>query len=105
MINLQWINFEIFVDYKFSLFQQVVDFGCSELGFMVYLKNTPGVEEILCVDVDKEVLEWSQKKAHPLHVDYLHTRDKPLTISVLEGSVTHNDKLLEKTDAVICIEL
>lgn len=85
--------------------RKVVDFGCSELGFMVYLKNTPGVEEILCVDVDKEVLEWSQKKAHPLHVDYLHTRDKPLTISVLEGSVTHNDKLLEKTDAVICIEL
>ncbi|XP_070156491.1 putative uncharacterized protein DDB_G0282129 isoform X2 [Polyergus mexicanus] len=33
--------------------RKVVDFGCSELGFLRYLKNTPGVEEILCVDIDR----------------------------------------------------
>ncbi|XP_033227680.1 uncharacterized protein LOC117179734 [Belonocnema kinseyi] len=85
--------------------RKVVDFGCAELAFVKYLKNTPGVEEILCVDLDKELLEFAQNKAAPLHVDYLHTRDSPLIIRIIEGSVTHNDKLLEKTDAVICIEL
>ncbi|XP_076280297.1 hen1 methyltransferase isoform X2 [Lasioglossum baleicum] len=85
--------------------RKVVDFGCSELGFLVYLKNTPGVEEILCVDIDKQTLQTYQEKAAPLLSEHIHTRTTPLVIEVCEGSVTHNDKKLENTDAVICIEL
>lgn len=69
------------------------------------MKHLAGVEEILCVDVDKELLEKNQRKAKPLTAEYLCCRNTPLLIEVCEGSVTHNDKKLEKTDAVICIEL
>ncbi|XP_012234845.1 uncharacterized protein Hen1 [Linepithema humile] len=85
--------------------RKVVDFGCAELSFLVYLKNLAGVEEILCVDVDKELLERHQGRAKPLISEYLCSRNTPLLIEVCEGSVTHNDRKLEKTDAVICIEL
>lgn len=72
---------------------------------MVYLKNLAGVEEILCVDVDKELLERYERRAKPLIAEYLGSRNTPLLIEVCEGSVTHNDRKLENTDAVICIEL
>ncbi|XP_076755075.1 hen1 methyltransferase [Xylocopa sonorina] len=85
--------------------RKVVDFGCAELDFLVYLKNTDGIEEILCVDIDRTLLEAYKNKASPLVYEYLHTRAAPLVIEICEGSVVHNDKKLEKTDAVICIEL
>ncbi|XP_076673709.1 hen1 methyltransferase isoform X1 [Andrena cerasifolii] len=85
--------------------RKVVDFGCSELEYLVYLKNTTGVEEILCVDIDRRTLEAYKEKGAPLIAEYLHTRTSPLVIEICEGSVTYNDKKLEKTDAVICIEL
>ena len=90
--------------YLFSLCQ-VVDFGCSELSFLVHLKNTPCIEEILCIDIDRETLEANRHKAIPLNADYLHSRTRPLTIHVCEGSVTHNDKKLANVDAVVAIEL
>ena len=85
--------------------RKVVDFGCSELEYLVYLKNTTGVEEILCVDIDRRTLETYKEKGAPLIAEYLHTRTSPLVIEICEGSVAYNDKKLEKTDAVICIEL
>lgn len=85
--------------------RKVVDFGCSELGFVRYLKNTPGVEEILCVDIDRQVLEYNKVKAEPYLMEYVCCRKTPLVIELCEGSVTHNDRKLEQTDAVICIEL
>ncbi|XP_014608125.1 PREDICTED: uncharacterized protein LOC106788923 [Polistes canadensis] len=85
--------------------RKVVDFGCAELNFFVHLKSIPELEEILCVDVDRSVLEANKGKVKPLFSDHIHCRSKPLVVHVYEGSVTHNDKKLEKTDAVICIEL
>nr|XP_034194239.1 MATH and LRR domain-containing protein PFE0570w isoform X1 [Osmia lignaria] len=85
--------------------RKVVDFGCAELDFLVYLKHTTGVEEILCVDIDRVLLESYKEKGAPLISEYLHRRTTPLVVEIFEGSVTHNDKKLEKTDAVICIEL
>ncbi|OAD61795.1 Small RNA 2'-O-methyltransferase [Eufriesea mexicana] len=85
--------------------RKVVDFGCAELEFLVYLKNTTGVEEILCVDINRSLLEAHKDKAEPLTCEYLHTRTTPLVIEICEGSVTQNDRKLENTDAVICIEL
>nr|XP_003699897.1 PREDICTED: uncharacterized protein LOC100881302 [Megachile rotundata] len=84
---------------------KAVDFGCAELDFLVYLKNTTGIKEILCVDTDRVLLESYKHKGGPLISEYLHTRTTPLVVEICEGSVTHNDKKLEKTDAVICIEL
>ncbi|XP_015113741.1 uncharacterized protein LOC107038909 isoform X2 [Diachasma alloeum] len=86
-------------------FRKVVDFGCSEFGFFQHLKNTRGIEEILCVDVDKNTLEKYKGRIEPLTSDYLACKNAPLNVHVLEGSVTDNDQCLENTDAVICIEL
>ncbi|KAK0089911.1 hypothetical protein PV325_004663 [Microctonus aethiopoides] len=85
--------------------KKVVDFGCSELGFFNHLKNTPGIEEIICVDIDTEVLEKNKKRIEPLTADYLHVKDHPLNVYIYEGSVTHPDKHLENADAIIGIEL
>lgn len=75
------------------------------MSFLRYLKNTEGVEEILCVDIDREVLEYNKKKAEPYLMEYVCCRQTPLVIELCEGSVTHNDRKLEQADAVICIEL
>ena len=83
----------------------MVEFGCAELKLFRYLKNINNVEEILFVDIDRQLLLLSKNHARPLHVDYLHTRKTPLVVNIFEGNVVHNDKVLENCDAVICIEL
>lgn len=89
----------------FKLFPQVVDFGCAELGFLVYLKGISEVQQILCVDVDRNILETYKKKAAPLITEMLSSRERMLTIEICEGSVTDNDVKLKHANAVICIEL
>lgn len=69
------------------------------------MKALPEVQEIFCVDVDKEVLERNEKKAEPLITERLSSRERDLTIEICEGSVTDNDIKLKHVNAVICIEL
>ncbi|XP_011697554.1 PREDICTED: uncharacterized protein LOC105455721 [Wasmannia auropunctata] len=95
---------EVLSQYKGKL-SKVVDFGCAELGFLVYLKGIPEVEQILCVDVDREVLERNERKAAPLITEMMSSRERKLTIEICEGSVTDNDIKLKHANAVICIEL
>nr|XP_050868655.1 uncharacterized protein LOC127072340 isoform X1 [Vespula vulgaris] len=85
--------------------RKIVDFGCANLNFLVHLKSIPDVDEVLCVDIDRTVLDINKGKARPLVCDFLHCRQKPFAIHVYEGSVTDHDTKLEKTDAVTCIEL
>ncbi|KYM82563.1 UPF0486 protein C1orf59 like protein [Atta colombica] len=91
-------------EYKGKLWK-IVDYGCGELGLLLYLKAIPEVEEILCVDVDREVLERYKEKAAPLITELLSSRERKLTIDICEGSVTDNDVKLKNANAVICIEL
>ncbi|XP_032673990.1 uncharacterized protein LOC116845429 [Odontomachus brunneus] len=84
--------------------RKIVDFGCANLNFLPYMKYLEGVEEILFVDVDRDILEQHKFKAAPLLTDHFG-RQTRFKIGIYEGSVTHNDKKLEKTDAVVCIEL
>jgi hypothetical protein len=82
-----------------------VDFGCAEFGFFSYLKYIPGLQEVVSVDIDHEVLKHYCCRAAPLNADYLNTRQEPLTVRVLAGSIADQDPRLLGTDAVICIEL
>ncbi|KAG5316249.1 HENMT methyltransferase, partial [Acromyrmex insinuator] len=91
-------------EYKGKLWK-IVDYGCGELGLLLYLKGIPEVEQILCVDVDREVLERYKEKAAPLTTELLSSRERKLTIEICEGSVTDNDVKLKNANAVICIEL
>ena len=91
--------------YDTWVYLQVVEFGCADLNFFKYLKNTSEIEEILLVDIDRVLLEMCKHKIKPLHADYLFTRKVPLQVKLIEGSVTHSDKSLINCDAVILIEL
>jgi hypothetical protein len=82
-----------------------VDFGCAEFGFFPYLKHIPGLQEVVSVDIDREMLEHYCCRAAPLRPDYLDPRQEPLTAYVLSGSVADRDSRLLGADAVICIEL
>nr|CAD7403855.1 unnamed protein product [Timema cristinae] len=83
----------------------VVDFGCAEFSFFTYLKHFPGVEEVLEVDIDKDLLMCMKCRTAPLNCDYLNTRTEPLTVYILEGNIARTDSHLLGTDAVICIEI
>ncbi|GLG92971.1 Small RNA 2'-O-methyltransferase [Gryllus bimaculatus] len=85
--------------------RKIVEFGCAELGFFLYLKKLAGAQEVLEVDVDHEVLVKNYCKVSPLNSDYLFQRNEPLTVFVLEGNIAHTDECLEGCDAVVCIEL
>ncbi|XP_043515367.1 myb-like protein A [Frieseomelitta varia] len=84
--------------------RKIADIGCGNFGFFNYMKRTPGIEEILCVDVNESVLDF-HKKVAPLISEYINRRPTPLVVEIYKGCVTENDKKLENTDAVICIEL
>ncbi|KAK2584717.1 hypothetical protein KPH14_007050 [Odynerus spinipes] len=97
---------DIFLSNKYKgKIRKVVDFGCADLSFFTYLKNIDGIEEILCVDIDRALLEANKEITVPLISEYIYCRAKPLVVHVCEGSVASSDRRLEKTDAVICIEL
>lgn len=84
---------------------QVVDFGCAEFGFFMYMKHIPGLQEVVAVDIDHEVLNRCCCRAAPLNADYLSTRQEPFAVRVLAGSIADRDPRLLGTDVVICIEL
>ncbi|KDR18020.1 hypothetical protein L798_07812 [Zootermopsis nevadensis] len=88
-----------------KLERQVVDFGCAEFGIFPYVKHIPGLQEVLSVDIDREMLEHYCCRVAPLNVDYLVTREEPLTVRVLVGSIADRDSSLLGADAVICVEL
>jgi hypothetical protein len=69
------------------------------------MKHIPGLQEVVSVDIDYEVLNHYCCRAAPLNADYLNARQEPLTVRVLAGSIADRDPRLLGTDAVICIEL
>jgi hypothetical protein len=82
-----------------------VDFGCAEFGIFPFIKHIPGLQELMTVDIDRELLERYCCRAAPLNADYLDNRQEPLTVHVFAGSIADRDPRLLGTDAVICIEL
>lgn len=88
-----------------SQIKKVIDFGCSELNFFKYLKHLYDVNEIICVDINEDILNDNLFKVHPLTVDYLKRRPNQLKVNVLVGNVAQPDARLLGTDAVIAIEL
>jgi hypothetical protein len=69
------------------------------------MKHIPGLQEVVAVDIDREMLEHHCCRAAPLNADYLDSRQEPLTVRVLAGSIADRDSRLLGADAVICIEL
>ncbi|XP_071055224.1 dentin sialophosphoprotein isoform X1 [Onthophagus taurus] len=85
--------------------RKIVDYGCSELHFFVYMKHLFGISEIICVDIDEDVLREHRFNIRPLNVDFLKKRSQKLTVKLLCGSVSDPDYRVKGADAVIGIEL
>uniref|UniRef100_W8BMQ4 Small RNA 2'-O-methyltransferase n=2 Tax=Ceratitis capitata TaxID=7213 RepID=W8BMQ4_CERCA len=86
-------------------FKKVVEFGCADMRFLPLLRRTAGVEHILEVDIDEDILRSNKQKAEPLITDYLQRRETPLRIEVLKGSIDASVQQLINADAVVALEI
>lgn len=84
-----------------------MDFGCAEFGLFNILKSIPGLNNILLVDIDFNLLDLNQSKVLPTNYDHvsMSNRKEPLTVDIYNGSIADLDDRMLGVDAIICIEL
>jgi hypothetical protein len=88
------------------LFVQIIDFGCAECKFLLYLRNLENARQVVGVDIDGELLERAVERTSPLPYHYLEQRTVcPLDMYLMQGSVAEVDQRLVGADAVTAIEL
>jgi len=66
----------------------VLDFGCAEAKLVKVLINQESLtqlEEVVGVDIDRELLESNKFRIRPLTSDYLRPRNHPLKVSLYQG--------------------
>ncbi|GFR91705.1 small RNA 2'-O-methyltransferase-like [Elysia marginata] len=85
--------------------QSVVDFGCSECGFLKLLPTAPCVEKVALVDIDRSVLVARKRQIYPELHHYLQRRSNPLHVSLYCGSAEDLDTRLQGFDAATLIEV
>ena len=70
---------------------RVVDLGCAELKFLKILRSLPRVREIVGVDIDKDLLDFYQRRLEPLFFHYLEPRtETPLDVKLMQGKNVTN---------------
>lgn len=82
-----------------------MDLGCAEFGFFPYLKSLDGLEELVLIDQDKELLNRKCEILKPITIDHLRPREAPLKVKVLQGNAAVPDCSLADTSAIVAIEL
>lgn len=88
--------------------KKVLDFGCAEAKLVKVLINQESLtqlEEVVGVDIDRELLESNKFRIRPLTSDYLRPRNHPLKVSLYQGSVAEPDERFVDFDLISCIEL
>lgn len=86
--------------------KKIVDFGCAEIKFFVYMKNgLPRAESIDLVDIDGDLLERFKSRIEPLITEHVKRRETKLTARIWKGSVSVSNPNFEDVDAVVAIEL
>jgi len=85
--------------------QQVLDLGCGEGRLLGYLKVDPNITRLHGIDVDVAVMRRAVPRLAPLMMDYLQPRERPLTITLYEGSVAVVDRRFLGIDAAACVEV
>ncbi|XP_067632796.1 small RNA 2'-O-methyltransferase isoform X2 [Eurosta solidaginis] len=86
-------------------FKKVVDFGCAEMRLLSLLRRVDGIEHILEVDINEDLLRSNKLKAEPLVSDYLKKREGPLRVELFKGSIDASVAELQNVDAVIALEI
>lgn len=85
--------------------RKMVDFGCGEFGLFYLVRSLYGLEEVLEVDVDEDLLKEYLFRLRPRTVDYINKRPTPLTVKVFIGSISDPDPNLSGIDAVVAVEV
>ncbi|KAK8732209.1 hypothetical protein OTU49_007243, partial [Cherax quadricarinatus] len=96
---------EMIISVSKGVFTKVVDIGCAGLKFFRYLKNVPGIQEILLLDKDFHILKDNEYRIKPLPADFLILRKLPLNVKAVCGDGRKYDPLLSETQVVTMIEL
>ncbi|XP_045619289.2 uncharacterized protein [Procambarus clarkii] len=86
-------------------FRKAADLGCAELKFFKFLKNVPGIQEIILLDKDASTLKDYEYRIKPLVGDFLFLRKLPLNVKAVCGDARKYDPLLAGTQVVTMIEL
>ncbi|RUS80442.1 hypothetical protein EGW08_011811 [Elysia chlorotica] len=85
--------------------QSVVDFGCSECGFLKLLPTAACVRKAALVDIDRSLLLTRRKHIHPQLHHYIQRRLNPLHVFLFCGSAEHMDKRIQGYEAATLIEV
>lgn len=88
--------------------KKILDFGCAEaklVKFLISQETLPHMEELVGVDINRELLEENMFRIKPLISDYLRPRSHPFKVSLYQGSVAEADERFVDFDLVACIEL
>lgn len=88
-----------------SHIKKVVDFGCAEFGFFVFLKHNTQFSQLTFVDVDELLLKDCLYRVQPLNVDCINRRKNKLNVKVYSGSITDPDPCLLDADAIVGLEM
>jgi hypothetical protein len=86
--------------------KNIIEFGCAEMKFFVFLKNgLRNASRVDLVDIDGELIERFKSRIEPLICEHLNKRDRPFTANVWKGSVALPNPNFKDVDAVVAIEL
>ncbi|XP_063154428.1 small RNA 2'-O-methyltransferase [Candoia aspera] len=85
--------------------KKVADLGCADCRLLWMLKFCNCIEVLVGLDINEEVMKEKMHTLSPLPCDYLLPSERPLTVTLLQGSVAHKDPCMLGFDMVTCIEL
>lgn len=86
--------------------KNILEFGCAEMKFFTYLKNTlQHARRIDMVDIDEELLERCKPRIVPLINEHIKKRPVKLIANVWKGDVALSNPNFIDVDAVVAIEL
>lgn len=60
--------------------------GCAEGKLVGLMKRRAHVEQLIGVDIEPQLLRRQENSIQPLTTDYLLLRERPLHITLLQGS-------------------
>ncbi|XP_047514104.1 uncharacterized protein LOC125055680 isoform X1 [Pieris napi] len=83
--------------------EKVVELGYHDLSFIKYLKEVPGIQHIMGVDIEAIPLQNSSDLLG--FEDFGQKRENPLKVTLFQGNAADPDYRLIGCDAVVAIEM
>jgi 3' terminal RNA ribose 2'-O-methyltransferase Hen1 len=81
--------------------RRVLDLGCGQGRLIQTLLKSPGIEQVVGVDVSYRSLEIAARR---LYLDSMSPRSRA-RVELLQGSLTYRDRRLQNFDAAVVVEV